>query len=479
MKTARRLAALILLCAAVLAGSLPAAGEDAGERPKLIYFFENYCDACHPEVDFIDTFYALTGRHVDEYAYYYYNVRSEKNRELFNQTAEAYGIAQADRFLPMAVVDGKVYSGNSKLQTALPMDFLENATTDSLVYYLYSPACESCAAAEAHLDALPGTVSVKRGQVEFESAVVIQRVNIYGDPSTAQALFERYRVPEEKRTTPIVFLREDYIGGEEAIGRQLLFKLNAGLAVGTPLIAPADGKDASALTAAGTALAGLVAGFNPCALSMLLLFLSILLSGGRRVALYAALYLAAKLAAYVVIGTVFLSVLSAWNPTWLPLAAKLLLSVVGGALIVLNLLDAREAWRERYGKIKNQLPRGLRRFLNGRIRAALQGHGAALALSVALLGIVVAASEFLCSGQIYLATLTAGLSGGAGYARQFMLLVLFCLAFLLPSVIVTVVVVRSRSMFATSDALLRHMPLIKLATAAAMLLIILAAWFLV
>ena len=253
--------------------------------------------------------------------------------------------------------------------------------------------------------------------------------------------------------------------------------LNAGLAIGTPLVAPAPAADAPVLSVAGTALAGLVAGLNPCALSMLLLFLSILLSAGQHAARYAAVYLATKLIAYVAIGTIFLSVLSAWNPTWLPLVAKLLLTVIGGVLIVLNLLDARNARRERYGKIKNQLPRGLRRFLNQRIRSALQGAGAALLASVALLGVIVAASEFLCSGQLYLATLTAGLSSGTSWHRQFALLLIFCAAFLLPSVIFTIIVIKSRDMFATSNALLRHMPLIKLATALAMLGIILAAWF--
>ena len=99
-----------------------------------------------------------------------------------------------------------------------------------------------------------------------------------------------------------------------------------------------------------------------------------------------------------------------------------------------------------------------------------------LGLSVALLGVIVAASEFLCSGQIYLANMIAGFSGGAGYMRQLMLLLVFCAAFLLPSAGITVIAVRSRNMFNVSNAILRHMPLIKLATAAVMLIIIVAAW---
>ena len=473
----KRVSLFLALCVIILlCPCFGRADEAEPERPTLLYFYENYCDACHPEVEFIDEFYALTGRRVDEYAYRAYNIRFAENRSLFDETAQAYGIAPEERFVPMAVVDGKVYVGNSKLESALPLDFIENQSTDSLVYYLYSPACESCAAAERAIDALPERVTVKRGQVTFESAVVIERVNIYENPSKAQALFSRYRVPEDRQTTPIVFLRDDYVGGAEQIEKRLSYMLNAGLAVGTPLISDTATDAGANLSLPGTALAGLVAGFNPCALSMLLLFLSILLASGERVVRYAVVYLAAKFVTYVAIGTAFLSLLSAWNPTWLPLAAKLLLTAVGGVLIALNIADAWAASRERYGSIRNQLPGRLRGFLNRHIKESLGGKGAALPLSVAVLGVVVAASEFLCSGQLYLASIIAGISAGTAYAREMALLLVFCAAFLLPSMMITAAVVKGRNIFGVSNTILRRMPLIKLITAAAMLLIIIAAW---
>ncbi|MBR0464371.1 MAG: hypothetical protein IJJ23_08330 [Clostridia bacterium] len=477
--------ALYLLLAVILAaGALlrpPVRAESQAEtpRPQLLYFFENYCDACHPEVEFIETFHELTGRHVTDYDYLYYNIRSESARALFNETAEACGVAPEDRFVPMVVVDGKAYVGNSKVESVMPMDFLENESTESLLYYLYSPACESCAAAEKHLEGTPESVTVRRGQVEFESAVRIEQINIYDNPSAAQALFERYCVPEDQRTTPIVFLGEDYVRGADDIESRLPYMLRQGKAIGTPLISETKEADLSALTVAGTAAAGFVAGFNPCALSMLLLFLSVLLASGERAGRYAAAYLVAKLVTYMAVGTALLSLLSAWNPTWLPTAAKVILTVIGGALIVLNLLDAWNAHRRRYGEIKNQLPGRVRGFLDRHIRASLKGHGAALMASVAALGVVVAASEFLCSGQLYLASLTAGLSAGTAYGRMLLLLLVFSLAFVLPSAVVTFVVVRSRNMLSASNAILRRMPLIKLITAVAMLGIILAAWLLV
>ena len=136
MKLARRWIALILLWAILPSGAARAGAEGDAALPPLMYFFENYCDACHPETEFIENFHSLTGRHLSEYSYSYYNVRYADNRALFDAVAEEYGIAPENRFLPMVVVNGTVYAGNSRVEAALPMDFLENESTDSVIYYL-------------------------------------------------------------------------------------------------------------------------------------------------------------------------------------------------------------------------------------------------------------------------------------------------------------------------------------------------------
>ena len=448
-----------------------------GLWPQPLYFFENNCDACHHEVEFVDQIFSSTRHRMDEYSYCYYNVLSMDNHALYSATVEEYSIALEDLSLPMVIVDSKAYTGNSRLESAMPLDFINGESTDSLFYYLYSPACESCAAAEKAIDSLPSRLIVTYGNVEFESVVIVERINIYENPSMAQVLFQQYRVPEDDQMTPIVFLGDNYVGGAEQIEKRLPNMLNAGLALNTPILAaPEAVGDQSALSVVGTAAAGLVAGFNPCALSMLLLFLSIMLSSSEHAVRYTVIYLAVKFAVYVAIGTIFLSLFNAWNPIWLPMVARLLLTAIGGVLIVFNLMDAWLARHEQYGRIKNQLPGKIRGFLNKHIKKSLHGKGIMLALSVALLGVVVAASEFLCSGQLYLANMIAGFSGGAAYGRQLMLLFTFCGAFLLPSALITVISVKSRNLFDLSNTILMHMPLIKLATATAMLLIIITAW---
>lgn len=452
------------------------AAHAADARPELLYFFENYCDACHPESDFMESFADLTGRPISDYSYRYYNVRMAAGRRAYEEALRTYNVPAAEQYLPMAIVDGRVYAGSSRISSALPADFTANESSDSVIYYLYSPSCAGCAEVEPLLDGLPASVTVRRGDYEFTSQIKLLRVDIYEHPDIAAALFKRYMVPEKAQTTPIVFLRDKYYGGADSINRMLMYAIENAQAVGTPLLEESAAPDVSGLTWAGTITAGFVAGFNPCALSMLLFFLTLLLPLRKNTGLYAAIFLASKFIAYMLIGTVLLTAFSAWNPTWLPMAAKLLLTAIGAVLAALNLADAWAAHRERYGSIKNQLPRGVRRFLHGRIRRALDSPSRKLIPSVIALGLIVAASEFLCSGQLYLATLTAGLEMNLAYLRQFMMLIAFCLAFLAPSVALTALVVKGRDMFGLSDAMLRHMPAIKLATALVMIAIIIAAW---
>jgi hypothetical protein len=209
---------------------------------------------------------------------------------------------------------------------------------------------------------------------------------------------------------------------------------------------------------------------------MLLLLLTMLSNLKANAALYAAVFLGTKFLTYLLIGTLFLGAFSAWNPAWLESAAKLALTVMSLVLIALNLRDAWMARRERYGEIKNQLPVALRRGLTGRIRSALEKPFGPLTLIVIALGAVVAAGEFLCAGQVYLATLLAAIQEGQGLGALWPVLVGYCLMFLAPSVAVSVAVARGQALFAVSEFVRRRMSAIKLITALFFLAILAYVW---
>ncbi len=347
--------------------------------------------------------------------------------------------------------------------------------TSSLIYYLFLPACNSCANAHTVIDKLPGSVTVTPNGESFESVLTVKAIDMSKEPGMAELLFERYHVPQDKRYAPIVFLGDDYMAGAKTIEADLKNAVVQGMALGTPVILHDTGKtDVSALTLAGTIGAGLVGGLNPCALSMLLMLLMVLANMGRRAGIYAAAFLGAKFVTYLLLGTVLLGAFQLWNPTWLPSAVKWLLTGLGGAVIVLNLWDFHAAKQERYGSIRNQFPGKWRKFLHNKIQA-LGGAKHLLPVST-LLGVLVAAGEFLCAGQLYLATLLNGLQSGADMVRMLPMLILYCLCFLAPSILLVIAVVRGKAAFSLSEFIRAKMPLIKLLSAAVMLLILVFIW---
>lgn len=142
------LAALLILLMPVAALADAAAAnkyidENAEEKPLLEFFFENYCDSCKPENEFMASFNDLTGKDISDYRYRYYNVRTAANMELYKQALIDYGVPEDEQYLPMAIVDGVAYPGNSKIANAMPAHFTQNESTDSVIYYLYSPPAKA------------------------------------------------------------------------------------------------------------------------------------------------------------------------------------------------------------------------------------------------------------------------------------------------------------------------------------------------
>lgn len=373
----------------------------------------------------------------------------------------------------------------------------------SHVVYVYVTACESCAKVEDILNNLPEQIKVQTKKGEVISAVNVEKIELSENLSQVQKLFETCQVPEEDRITPIIFVGENYLAGVQKIEEHLYSWLSEGkgfLPEGSLLdenIAKAeddsilaedevksdivlsgdDGEvDFGVLNWVSVFAAGLVGGLNPCALSMLLLFLTTLLSVDKNPRKYAGVFLSSKFVVYLLIGTVFYNAFRVWNPTWLPLAVRWLLTGLGSAMIILNVSDAAAAYQEQYGKIRNQLPVGIRSFLHGKIKNVL--NGSFLMPAVMGLGVMVALSEFLCAGQVYLATLLSAVQTAPGSAYWLLLLMLYCIAFLVPSIAVCVLVTGKHSIFVVSAWLTKKMTLIKLLTAVMIAALIITAWIL-
>jgi cytochrome c biogenesis protein CcdA len=96
-----------------------------------------------------------------------------------------------------------------------------------------------------------------------------------------------------------------------------------------------------------------------------------------------------------------------------------------------------------------------------------------------LLGIVISVGEFLCAGQIYLATIAYMIQNQRALTLQaFLYLLIYDIGFVLPMLIITVMIERGRELFDISEVLRKKLPLIKLIFAIAFVLLAVAIIFL-
>ncbi len=440
------------------------------EREAVQYFYHNACESCDPQEEFAEEFHRLTGERLSDYDVSYYNVFQGTGLAAYEQAVR--DLNEEERKLPLLIMGQTIYSGDTAISLGLKARFGSiKQDNRSVIYFLTATACESCMSVRTLIETLPAVVPVWTDDNLISSAVEVREVSINADPEKARALFERYQVPDDKRYAPSVFMGETYFTGKDQLERELLSAIKAGAALGTPVLETAALDDTSA-TLLGAIAAGLAAGFNPCALSMLLLFLGMLLSLRKNPLFPGLFYLGGKFTVYLGIGLIFTQLWIRYAPSWLPLAARIVMTIAGGILIVMNLLDAVNARAQKYGRIRNQLPSALRKRLRSFIQGFTGKGGLWMGIAAVLIGAVVAGGEFLCAGQMYIAVLIANTD-----SQSTMLpLTAYCLAFLVPGMVLLLVASLTRRTMASSDWILNRMPMIKIFTAVMMIAVILYTW---
>ena len=221
--------------------------------------------------------------------------------------------------------------------------------------------------------------------------------------------------------------------------------------------------------------AGLLDGFNPCAIALLLLFIGLLVNAkDKKVLMMVSItYIGALFLSYFLIGTFFLAVLDRFADqiTIIGTIINWFVLVLVFILFSLNLYDFVQARNEKYGKIKNQLPKFVQKYNKKIIRAFTKvinnedGKGGLLfVLAVTfLLGITLSITELVCTGQIYFGILYGIHTVNSGYA--YFLLLFYNLMFVLPLIVIAVVAIRLNSVITISNWIREHLATIKLFTA--------------
>ena len=308
---------------------------------------------------------------------------------------------------------------------------------EKTVVYFYSPGCEACLRVNPLLERLtknyPYIELIKKNITLKENQELREAFNI------------SYKVPEKKRgTVPSVFFGRAFIGekeikkGLEKEIRNFLTR-NGGTdrdftqATEEDAIAAISGRFKS-FKIPTIVFAGLVDGVNPCAIAVLLFFISYLVfigKEGKEVWIAGILFCSAIFITYLLIGLGFLRFLYASEG--IEIASKLIYPRAGSLALVLGIYSFFDYLKARKGKIKEirlQLPKRVKSILH--LIIARQLRRRYLFLICFLTGFLVALIEFLCTGQIYLPTLIY-MMGISEYRNiSFTYLVLYNIMFVLP-----------------------------------------------
>ena len=337
------------------------------------------------------------------------------------------------------------------------------------IAYFEEAGCQNCARTAYDL----------RVVQERYPQIVIESFSIEDGESKllSEWMGDKYNVPEEKRlTTPMVFIGEDVLIGTDAILNNLL----AAVAKYDPAGSPPTWNDFDPAQAEETLVerfqawgllailgAGLIDGLNPCAFATLVFLISYLSFTGRRgrdILFVGVAFSLGVFLTYLLVGVGLFKAIQSLD--FFPSLGRWVYLLTALLCIILAIFTIRDFFRARQGKASEmtlKLPNSLRRRINKVIRENVQVQAfVAMAL---VTGFVVSLIELACTGQVYYPTIVYMTSVPEFASRAFLFLVLYCLMFIIPLIIVFLL-----SYFGTSSEQLglfvaRHIATVKALTA--------------
>lgn len=496
---------------------------------QMEYYQYNVCASCHPEDDFFavvsDTITPLKEEYPYEIAVY--NTFRAEDKQRFEKRLQELGLKEAEVSLPALIIVSEdsgaavCLSGLDKIRERLANTLKqavksvsteaagesdnqieistatkeeikkqteiqpsendwkeqlreavsEDKSTDSVLLYFSTVSCTDCNEVKTLLKNLTDEQTT-------ENPLVIHEFNIAeGDGVIlVQKLFSLYNVPSDEQQVPIVFFNGGYLSGAKSITDNLEQTWKDGKLIGFDVErvlskegASLEKENASAQTYIGLAVTGFINGINPCGASMLLMLLAAIAMSGRSVLKVGCAYLAGKFAAYCAMGMGLYQLFMAIGQdvllnishvlTWIFAAVFLMLAI-------LYLIDFINVKRKQYGKIRMQLPAALRKWNHERIEKATKTNARWMIPAAVVLGIVISAGEFFCTGQVYLAAILYMMKMQQEMKLQTnVAFIVYVTAMCIPSFLIVLVIEKTKNVIHMSNKTLEWLPAIKLVTA--------------
>ena len=353
--------------------------------------------------------------------------------------------------------------------------------SDRAIYitYFHKRGCQKCARASDIL---------KRLKTQYPQIVVEKRY-AKADQELLESMGALYNVPEVKRlTTPAVFIGDEYLLDEldegqleTVIGKYLTTGVPSRLSAAEAGMGEAESEIVKRFNAFGmltVAGAGLLDGINPCAFATIVFFISYMSLVGRErkeMLVAGGAFAGAVFVTYLLLGMGLLKFLSFLNEFSIVAKCVYLLAAIG--TFTLAFLSLYDAYKARQGKVKEialQLPKSFKQRIHKVIREQTRTSG--VIIGAVVIGFAISALELVCTGQVYLPTITfvMGVEGMRGDALSY--LILYNLMFVTPLLVVFGFVYWGTTSMQLGGVLQRHLMSVKLGTG--VLLLGLGIWLL-
>jgi cytochrome c biogenesis protein CcdA len=313
------------------------------------------------------------------------------------------------------------------------------ANEKKLLIYFYSSTCSSCSVINSYLN------TIQQNEVKIIKYNILENDN----KGLLNTYCKKYGVNDnEYGIVPIIFISNKYLFGESSI-KDNLIKCLDDYKDETVLLKNIDYspdiKTYQSMNIGTVFIAGVINGINPCTLSMLI-FLLTLLSTKKSKVTYSLAFIAGKFITFLILGLFCYTILKNIDFTFINIITKYFLTIVCLVLIVLNIFDIISISKNKYEKIKLKLPNKLI-SINQKVIKKINNYNSLYYISIFsfLIGILVTLGEFLCSGQIYLSTIIALIKFQTYRYYSILYLIIFDIGYIIPLLICTFIIYKSKS----------------------------------
>lgn len=458
---------LFLLICITLIGCKPSQPQPDNNQVNIEYYYFNLCGECTPEEDFLESFETITGYHTTSpnVTISCYNLYYPSSDEPFANRMKELSANYTFDDAPLLIINDKIINLATE-EDALESDLFNAEIQDKdlidieqpLVIFFSSPGCSECEKAKNILE---------KSKLYTTHQVIEYSISDSEGLGYMRKYASSYDVPEKQQITPILYVDDSYYSGFQAISANIESILSGGKS--TALFSVDDTvpetQPVKLLNILASFFIGLLNGFNPCSISMTLMLLSLLIASNKNIKATGLSFAIGKFIGYMLIGTLLYSILGNINFDKVNLIIKWFLILFSSFLAVMNLIDAIHAKNNNYGKIRLQLPKKIRKANHNFINKSVNQATSILSIFIGLaLGLVISGGEFLCTGQLYLATIVSMASDNTtlswGAISQ---LIIYSLGFVLPIVVVVIVADQTMNSFRLSEFFRKKMFAIKIA----------------